>query len=76
MGVLLLLTLVIMSLMLDSYTPKNSINLSIIDNLIAFAMFMVTWSTFTSTLILGLDKDSFTYRQVPVWLKNVIDLIQ
>ena len=65
-----------MSLMLDSYTPKNSINLSVIDNLIGFSMFMVTWSTFISTLILGLDKDSFTYRQVPVWLKNVINLFK
>ncbi|CAF0740801.1 unnamed protein product [Brachionus calyciflorus] len=72
MGVLLLLTLVIMSLMLDSYTPKNSVSLSVIDNLIGFSMFMVTWSTFVSTLIIGLDKDTFTYRPIPTRLKNIL----
>ena len=71
LGVLLLLSLVIISLMLDSYTPKNSSTISIIGKLIGFTMFMITWSTVISTLIIGIHKDFFIYRTVPIWLKNV-----
>jgi hypothetical protein len=70
MGVLLLLTLVIMSLMLESYLPKTSTSISIIGRLISFNMFMVTWSTVVSTLIIGIDKDNFVYRAIPSWLKK------
>jgi nicotinic acetylcholine receptor len=71
MGVLLILTLVIMSLMLDAYTPKSSSKISIIGKLIAYAMFMITWSTCLSTVILSLCKDSFVVNPIPVSLKNV-----
>ena len=71
MGVLLLLSLVIMSLMLESYTPKSSSSVSVIGKLIGFSMFMVTWSTVISTLIISIDKDNFVFRNIPPWLKNV-----
>ena len=71
MGALLVLSLVIMSLMLDSYTPKSSARISVAGRLIGFAMFMVTWSTVGSTLIVGIDKDMFSIKNIPVWLKNV-----
>ena len=71
MGVLLLLTLVVMSLMLESYTPKSSSSVSVIGKLISFNMFMVTWSTVISTLIISIDKDNFVFRNIPPWLKNV-----
>lgn len=71
LGVLLLLSLVVLTLMLESYTPKNSANVSVIGRLIGFCMFMVTCATISSTLIISVDRDSFVYRKVPQWLKNV-----
>jgi hypothetical protein len=71
MGSLLILVLVIMSLMLDSYTPKSSSRNSIAGRLIGFSMFMVTWSTVISTCIISIEKDMFTIKVIPVWLKNV-----
>ncbi len=70
-GSLLILILVIMSLMLDSYTPKSSSRNSVAGKLIGFAMFMVTWSTVISTCIVSIGKDMFTVKVIPVWLKNV-----
>lgn len=72
MGVLLLLTMVIMSLMLDSYTPKNSTRVSIIGRLIGFTMFMISWSTIASSIVIILDRDRFTYAAIPMWIKTVI----
>lgn len=75
LGVLLLMSLVVLSLMLESYTPKTSANVSIIGKLLGFAMFMVTSATVASTLIISVDRDSFVYRSVPEWLKSVILVI-
>lgn len=71
MGVLLLLTMVIMSLMLDSYTPKSSSSVSVIGRLIGFTMFMIAWSTLASSLVVILDRDRFTYVAIPMWIKTV-----
>ncbi len=71
MGVLLLLTLVISSLMLESFTPKSA-EPSVISNLIAFDMFMVTWSIVISTLIISIDKENFLMvKKIPQWARDV-----
>lgn len=74
MGVLLILSLVVMTLMLETYTPKTSMGSSVIGRLLGFSMFMITWSTVFSTLIISIDKDSFVHRNIPVWLKGVSNL--
>lgn len=71
MGILLLLTLVIMSLMLDSYTPKMSTNMSTISRLIGFTMFMVSWSIMASCVVIVMNRDRFIYVPIPMWIKNV-----
>ena len=71
MGVLLLLSLVIISLMLDTYMPKGATSVTIIGKLIGFTMFMVAWTTFLSCAIVGLDKDYFVYQNIPTWLEKV-----
>ena len=75
MGVLLILSLVIISLMLDTFTPTGSTTISIIGRLIGFTMFMVTWSTVASTLIIGVEKDYFIYKNIPTWLEKVEQLL-
>lgn len=71
LGALLLLTLVISSLMLESFTPKSP-EPSVINNLIAFDMFMITWSTVLSTLIVSIDKENFLMvKKIPQWAKDV-----
>lgn len=71
LGALLLLTLVISSLMLESFTPKSP-EPSVISNLIAFDMFMITWSTVLSTLIVSIDKENFLMvKKIPQWAKDV-----
>lgn len=72
MGVLLLLTVVIMSLMLDSYTPKASSSVSVVGRLIGFTMFMISWSTLASSLVVILDRDRFTYVAIPMWIKTFL----
>lgn len=71
LGVLLLLTIVIMSLMLDSYTPKSSTSISLVGRLIGFTMFMISWSTMASSVVVILDRDRFTYSAIPMWIKTV-----
>lgn len=71
MGVLLLLTIVIMSLMLDSYTPKATTSISVIGRLIGFTMFMIAFATITSSLVVILDRDRFIYVPIPMWIKDV-----
>lgn len=71
-GVFLLLALVIMSLMMDSFTPKSA-NLSVIGGLIEFNMFMITWAILVSTLIISIDKENFLMvKKIPQWLKNLL----
>ncbi len=72
LGALLILSVVVLSLMLESYMPKSSASVSIIGKLIGFCMFMVTLATVASTLIISVDRDNFVYRHVPEWLKNVM----
>jgi len=72
MGALLLLSVVILSLMLESYLPNSSANSSVIAKLVGFTMFMVTWSTCVSTFIIALvNMDSFAHRNIPNWIKDV-----
>jgi len=71
MGVLLLLSLVIISLILDMYTPTGSLSISIIGKLIGFTMFMITWSTVVSTLIISIEKDYFVFKTIPTWVEKV-----
>ncbi len=71
MGVLLLLTVVIISLMLDSYMPKGATTVTIIGTLIGFTMFMITWTTLFSCLIISIDKDYFVYRNIPTCHEKV-----
>ncbi len=72
MGVLLLLSIVLISLMLESYTPKNSTNVSVIGKLVGFTMFMITWSTVLSTFTIGIDRDNFTNKTLPTWVKTLM----
>jgi nicotinic acetylcholine receptor, invertebrate len=72
MGVLLLLSLIIMTLMLESYLPKNSGSISTIGKLIAFSIFMVTWSTVLSTLIIAINCESFVTRSISPFIRKVI----
>lgn len=72
MGTLLILSLIIIMLMLDNYTPKSSTRSSVASRLLGFSIFMVTWATVVSTLIVGIDKDMFSVKRIPLWLKNVI----
>jgi hypothetical protein len=72
MGVLLILSIVLISLMLESYTPKNSTNISVIGKLVGFTMFMITWSTVISTSIIGIDRENFTNKTLPTWLKTLM----
>lgn len=72
MGVLLLLSLVILSLMLENITPKSA-NPSVIARLISFDMFMLTLATVISTLIISIHKDnSLILTKIPQWLKNIL----
>lgn len=72
MGVLLILTLVICSLMLESFTPKSA-DPSIVGKLIAFDMFMITLATVISTLIISIDKENFLMiKKIPRWLINLM----
>lgn len=71
MGVLLLLTVVIMSLMLDSYTPKSSASMSVIGRLIGFTMFMIAFATIASSVVVILDRERFIYVAIPMWIKDV-----
>lgn len=72
MGVLLLLSIVLISLMLESYTPKNSTSISVIGKLVGFTMFMITWSTVFSTFTIGIDRDNFTNKTLPNWVKTLM----
>lgn len=76
LGVLLLLSVVILSLMLESYTPKSAASVSIIGKLIGFCLFMITSATVASTLIISVDRDNFVYRNIPSWLRNVSQKIE
>lgn len=72
MGILLILTLVVSSLMLDSFTPKSA-DSSLIGKLIAFDMFMVTLATVVSTLIITIDKENFLMvRKIPQWVISLM----
>mgnify|MGYP001810855700 CR=1 FL=1 len=71
MGALLMLSLVIMFMMLESYTPRSSSNInSVLTQLIVFSLFMISLSTFASTTIMSIDKNAIVYRAVPMWLKD------
>ena len=75
LGVLLMLSLVIISLMLESYTPKAA-GMSVIGHLIGFNMFMVSWATVIATLIISIDKENFLMvKKIPPTLKNVFSII-
>lgn len=70
-GVLLLLALTVLSLTLETFSPRAA-NPSIIAKLVSFDMFMLTLATVLSTLIVSVDKENFLMvRKVPQWTKNV-----
>lgn len=73
LGTLLLLSLIMMLLMLDLYTPKNSVSgWPVVGKLIMLNMFMATISTLVSSLIIGMSRDAFMVKKVPPMAKNFL----